>query len=61
MYREMSPETAAFIDMMFDSEAFDVLSREGKWTGGYMTAFPLYKQPFSKPFRSLPDSRIPLR
>jgi M3 family oligoendopeptidase len=46
MYREMSPETAAFIDMMFDSEAFDVLSREGKWTGGYMTAFPLYKQPF---------------
>lgn len=46
MYREMSPETAAFIDMMFDSDAFDVLSREGKWTGGYMTAFPLYKQPF---------------
>ena len=46
MYHEMSPETAAFIDMMCDSEAFDVLSREGKWTGGYMTAFPLYKQPF---------------
>lgn len=46
MYHEMSPETAAFIDMMCESEAFDVLSREGKWTGGYMTAFPLYKQPF---------------
>lgn len=46
MYHEMSPETAEFIDMMCESEAFDVLSREGKWTGGYMTAFPLYKQPF---------------
>ncbi len=46
MYREMSKETAEFIDMMFDSDAFDVLPREGKWTGGYMTFFPLYKQPF---------------
>ena len=46
MYHEISPETRDFIDMMFESEAFDVLSREGKWTGGYMTAFPLYKQPF---------------
>ena len=46
MYHDMSPETRDFIDMMFESEAFDVLSREGKWTGGYMTAFPLYKQPF---------------
>ena len=46
MYHDISPETRDFIDMMFDSEAFDVLSREGKWTGGYMTAFPLYKQPF---------------
>ena len=46
MYHEMCPETSAFIDMMFESDAFDVLSREGKWTGGYMTSFPLYKQPF---------------
>lgn len=46
MYHEMCPETSAFIDMMFESDAFDVLPREGKWTGGYMTSFPLYKQPF---------------
>ncbi|MBO5312508.1 MAG: M3 family oligoendopeptidase [Clostridia bacterium] len=46
MYHEMSPETAEFIDMMFESDAFDVLPREGKWTGGYMTFFPNYRQPF---------------
>ncbi len=46
MYHEMSPETSEFIDMMFESDAFDVLPRQGKWTGGYMTSFPLYKQPF---------------
>ena len=46
MYHEMSPETAEFIDMMFDSDAFDVMPREGKWTGGYMTFFPTYRQPF---------------
>lgn len=46
MYHEMSKETSDFIDMMFDSDAFDVMPREGKWTGGYMTFFPLYKQPF---------------
>ena len=46
MYHEMSKETAGFIDMMFESDAFDVLPRKGKWTGGYMTSFPLYKQPF---------------
>ena len=46
MYHEMSKETSDFIDMMFDSDAFDVMPREGKWTGGYMTYFPIYKQPF---------------
>lgn len=46
MYHEMSKETSDFIDMMFESDAFDVLPREGKWTGGYMTSFPTYKQPF---------------
>ncbi|MBO5262438.1 MAG: M3 family oligoendopeptidase [Clostridia bacterium] len=46
MYHEMSPETKEFIDMMFESDAFDVLPREGKWTGGYMTFFPVYRQPF---------------
>lgn len=46
MYHEMSRETCEFIDMMFESDAFDVMPREGKWTGGYMTFFPDYRQPF---------------
>ncbi len=46
MYHEMSPETSRFIDVMFETDAFDVMPREGKWTGGYMTFFPIYKQPF---------------
>ncbi len=46
MYHEMSKETGDFIDMMIENDAFDVLSREGKWGGGYCTEFPKYKQPF---------------
>ncbi len=46
MYHEMSAETGAFIDMMIENEAFDVISREGKWGGGYCTEFAKYKQPF---------------
>ena len=46
MYHEMSPETAKFIDVMFETDAFDVMPREGKWTGGYLTFFPIYKHPF---------------
>ncbi|MBE6754244.1 MAG: M3 family oligoendopeptidase [Ruminococcaceae bacterium] len=46
MYHSMSPQTAAFIDMMLENEAFDVESREGKWGGGYCTSFAKYKQPF---------------
>ncbi|MBQ7408261.1 MAG: M3 family oligoendopeptidase [Clostridia bacterium] len=46
MYHEMSEETGKFIDMMIQNDAFDVLSREGKWGGGYCTEFPKYKQPF---------------
>lgn len=46
MYHQMSPETSKFIDVMFETDAFDVMPREGKWTGGYMTFFPIYKQPF---------------
>ena len=46
MYHQMSPETSDFIDTMFETDAFDVMPREGKWTGGYMTFFPIYKQPF---------------
>lgn len=46
MYREMGPETGAFIDMMLENEAFDVDSRKNKWGGGYCTEFPKYRQPF---------------
>ena len=37
MYHELSPETAEFIDFMQDNELFDVESRPGKMSGGYMT------------------------
>lgn len=46
MYQELSPETAAFIQEMFASECFDVLSKPGKAPGGYCTYLPDYKQPF---------------
>ena len=46
MYRKMSPETGKFMDKMLAAGAFDVLSRDGKWGGGYCTEFPKYKQPF---------------
>jgi M3 family oligoendopeptidase len=46
MYHEMSVETGKFIDMMLENEAFDVVSRENKWGGGYCTSFPQYGQPF---------------
>ena len=40
MYHELSPETAEFIDFMQDNELFDVESRPGKMSGGYMTSLP---------------------
>ncbi len=46
MYRDMDPAIGDFMDSMLEAEAFDVLSREGKWGGGYCTSFPKYKQPF---------------
>lgn len=46
MYHDMSPVTAAFIDMMMDNEAFDVEARKNKWGGGYCTVFAKYRQPF---------------
>lgn len=45
-YHELSPETAEFIDFMFDNELFDVLSRKGKAGGGYCTSLQEYKAPF---------------
>ncbi len=46
MYEEMSPETAAFIDQMFEMELFDVLAKEGKAPGGYCTTILGYNCPF---------------
>ena len=46
MYRELSPETAEFIDFMMDNELLDVLSRPGKAPGGYCTALPDLNAPF---------------
>lgn len=46
MYHQMSEDTSKFIDMMMDNEAFDVVSRENKWGGGYCTYFPNFEQPF---------------
>lgn len=46
MYRELSPETAEFIDYMFDRELFDVLSKPGKAPGGYCTYISDFKSPF---------------
>ena len=46
MYRELSPETAEFIDFLYDGELLDVLSKEGKAPGGYCTSLPIYQAPF---------------
>lgn len=46
MYRELSEETAEFIDAMFEDDLFDVLSKPGKAPGGYCTTLPRYKMPF---------------
>lgn len=46
MYRELSPETARFIDFMTESELFDLESRPGKAPGGYCETIPGYGAPF---------------
>ncbi len=46
MYNELSPETAAFIEMMFNRQLFDLVSRDGKAPGGYCTEFATYGCPF---------------
>ena len=45
-YDELSEETSEFFNMMLDSELMDVLSTEGKASGGYCTDIPDYKVPF---------------
>lgn len=46
MYRDMKPETAELINKMDDFGTFDLLSREGKMSGGYCTFLNGYKVPF---------------
>ncbi|MCM1289165.1 MAG: M3 family oligoendopeptidase [Corallococcus sp.] len=46
MYNEMSPETGKLFDKMVQCECFDVMSREGKWGGGYCEGLPQYQLPF---------------
>ncbi|MBQ5431206.1 MAG: M3 family oligoendopeptidase [Lachnospiraceae bacterium] len=46
MYRQLSPETAKFMDFMCENQLFDVLGRKTKKTGGYMTYIPDHKAPF---------------
>lgn len=45
-YHELSPETAEFIDVMFDNELLDVLSKKGKAGGGYCDSIADYSVPF---------------
>lgn len=46
MYDEMDSELGEFMKEMQEAEAFDVVSRDGKWGGGYCTEFENFKQPF---------------
>ncbi len=45
-YNALSPETGAFFNKMLEDELLDVISTEGKQSGGYCTAFPDYGVPF---------------
>ncbi len=46
MYREMSPETNVFFQMMQDQELMDLDARKGKEGGGYCTTLDDYQVPF---------------
>ncbi len=45
-YGELSPETKEFFDHMLEDGMMDVLSTEGKASGGYCTSLPDYETPF---------------
>ena len=45
-FEDLSPETGAFFNDMLDHETFDLLSTEGKRSGGYTTGIPDYEIPF---------------
>ena len=46
MYHKLSPETAEFIDHMYDNDLLDVLSKDGKAPGGYCCYFYEFHSPF---------------
>lgn len=46
MYRELSPETGSFIDLMIDHGLMDLVNKPGKAPGGYCSSLPTYKAPF---------------
>ncbi len=46
IYKELSPETAEFIDFMVEHRLFDLKNRPGKASTGYMTDLPEYRAPF---------------
>lgn len=46
MYAELSPETKTFFNFMQEQELMDLVSRDGKATGGYCTFIPQHKAPF---------------
>ena len=45
-YDELSPETSEFFRTMLDEELMDVLSTEGKQSGGYENSIDYYERPF---------------
>ena len=46
MYKELSPETDEFFQMMVSQQLMDLTTKPGKASGGYMTFLPDYKAPF---------------
>lgn len=46
MYKELSKETDEFFSFMVERELLDLVSKQGKMSGGYCTIIPDYKSPF---------------
>ncbi len=46
MYKELSPETHEFFSYMNDTGLMDLVSKDGKATGGYCTFIKKYKSPY---------------
>lgn len=46
MYDELSPETCEFFKFMVDHELLDLVTKEGKASGGYCTYIAEYESPF---------------